>query len=171
MSTFQKLGEALYFVFGGDFPADPLQLHQAAARAAVVYVVGLAIVRIGKGRSIGRMTPVDVILGFVLGSLLSRGITGHASLSGTAASSAALVAMHWLFTRLSCEWHWFGNLIKGRAHLIVKDGEPLLDAMRQHHISVHDLEEELRIKGVSDLSQVREAYKERNGEVSFLTRK
>jgi uncharacterized membrane protein YcaP (DUF421 family) len=165
-----EIGVWLHNLLGGDIPEDPLQVHQVMARAVVVYVVGLAIVRIGKGRSIGRMTPLDVILGFVLGSLLSRGITGHASLSGTAASSAALMAMHWLLTWLACRWHWFGDLVKGRSHLIVKDGQPILDALGRHHISIHDLEEELRLKGIDDIRHVREAYKERNGEVSVLTR-
>src|SRR5262245_33428248 len=84
-------------VFGGDYPKDPLHLYQVAARAIVVYVVGVAIVRIGKSRIVSRMTPIDVIIGFILGSLLSRGITGHASLSGTVAASIAIVACHWVF--------------------------------------------------------------------------
>jgi uncharacterized membrane protein YcaP (DUF421 family) len=171
MRAFDRLSQMLQTIFGGDIPPDPLQLHQAVARAVVVYVVGLAIIRIGKGRSIGRITSLDVILGFVLGSLLSRGITGHASLSGTAGSSAALVATHWLFTRMACQWHWFGDLVKGHAQAIVKDGQPDCDAMCHHHISMHDLEEELRIKGIDDVREVRLAFKERNGEVSVLTRK
>src|SRR5258705_4546048 len=79
MSALQQVGETLHYVFGGDFPDDPIKIHQVIARAVVVYLVGLAIIRIGKSRSIGRITPLDVILGFVLGSLLSRRITGHAS--------------------------------------------------------------------------------------------
>jgi len=171
MSALQQVGETLHYVFGGDFPDDPIKIHQVIARAVVVYLVGLAIIRIGKSRSIGRITPLDVILGFVLGSLLSRGITGHASLSGTTASSAALVATHWLLTRLACRWHWLGDLVKGRAHIIVKDGQPIFDSMYRHHISIHDLEEALRIKGIDDIQKVRLGYKERNGEISLLMRK
>src|SRR5436190_2549198 len=166
-----QIGWALHYIFGGDFPGDSINVHQVMARAVVVYLVGLAIIRIGKSRSIGRITPLDVLLGFVLGSLLSRGITGHASLSGTAASSAALVATHWLLTRLACQWHWFGDLVKGHAHVIVENGQPLQDNMLRHHISTHDLEEALRVKGIDDLAQVRLAFKERNGEISILTRK
>src|SRR5947209_3492462 len=88
----------LHEIFGGDIPDDPLKLHQIAARAVVVYLVGLLIVRIGKSRVISRVTSLDVILGFILGSLLSRGITGHASISGTAVASAAIIFVHWLFT-------------------------------------------------------------------------
>src|SRR6187401_655205 len=114
-----QVAEALHYVFGGDFPDDPLKLHQVMARGILMYLVVLAIIRLGKSRSIGRISPLDVLLGFILGSLVSRGITGHASLSGTAGSSAALVAVHWVLTRLACQWHWFGDLVKGHADMIV----------------------------------------------------
>src|SRR5690348_16039619 len=118
MSDFGRLGSMLHELFGGDFPDDPLKMHQAMARAVVVYIAVLALIRIGKSRSIGRISPIDVLLGFILGSLASRGITGHASLSGTVASSAALVFTHWVLTLIACQSHWVGNLIKGRSHLI-----------------------------------------------------
>ena len=88
MFDLHQIGVALQFVFGGDYPppGDGLKFHQAAARAVVVYLAGLAIIRLGKSRSIGRITPLDALLGFVLGSLLGRGITGHASISGTMAA-------------------------------------------------------------------------------------
>lgn len=171
MNGLAQIGEWLHFVFGGDVPADAIKLHQIMARAVIVYLAGLAVIRLGKSRSIGRMTPLDVLLGFVLGSLLSRGITGHASLSGTVASSAALVATHWLLTWLACRSHWFGDLVKGRAHLIVENGHPIQASMLHHHISSHDLEEYARNKGLEDVSQVWLAYKERNGEVSVLAKK
>jgi hypothetical protein len=45
------------------------------------------------------MTPVDVLIGITLGSLLSRGITSQASLSGTSTDAVAIVACHWLVTK------------------------------------------------------------------------
>src|SRR5438105_4420596 len=158
MPDLSSITQTLQFVFGGDFPPpDPpehLRLHQAMARGVVIYLVVLAIIRVGKSRSIGRISPLDVLLGFILGSLVSRGITGHASLSGTAGSSAALVAVHWVLTRLACQWHWFGDLVKGHADIIVENGQPRLGSMLHHHISTHDLDEFLRNKGIDDLSKV-----------------
>jgi len=171
MSALTQAGDLLYFIFGGDIPDDPIRVHQAMARGVLVYLAVLAIIRVGKSRSIGRITPLDVLLGFILGSLVSRGITGHASLSSTIGSSAALVAVHWLLTRMACSWHWFGDLVKGRADLVLDDGQPMPGSMLRHHISIHDVEEAMRIKGIDDLKKVRRAYKERNGEVSILPRK
>ena len=92
-------------LLGGDYPADPLKLHQIAARATIIFLLGLAIVRLGKSRLIARVTALDIILGFILGSLLSRGITGHASISGTLVASATIVFIHWLLTFIACRRH------------------------------------------------------------------
>ena len=161
---------AMLEVLGGDYPPDELKVHQIAARAVVVFLVGLAIVRIGKSRLIGRVTALDVLLGFMLGSLLSRGITGHSSLSGTAVASATIVVLHWLLTAIACRSHTFGTLIKGHCNLLVVDGEAKPEAMLHSHISRHDLQESLHNKGLETLDQVHLAFKERNGEISVIPR-
>jgi uncharacterized membrane protein YcaP (DUF421 family) len=165
------VGKYLTNAFGGDVPIEPLALYQVAARAAAVYLLGLAIVRIGKSRLISRTTSLDVILGFILGSLLSRGITGHASISGTLLASAVIVAVHWVLTAIACRSHSFGNLFKGNTELLVENGRVLRKAMLHSHLSDHDLIEQLRLRGVDNLHEVRAAFKERNGEISVLTQK
>ncbi|HTQ38180.1 MAG TPA: YetF domain-containing protein [Pirellulales bacterium] len=166
----QHVGNFLHQLFGGDIPETPLALYQVAARAALVYLAGLVVVRIGKSRLISRTTSLDVILGFILGSLLSRGITGSGSISGTLLASAVIVAVHWLLTAIACRSHWFGNLLKGSSELVVENGQALLRPMRRHHISDHDLIEQIRLRGVDNLQEVRAAYTERNGEISMLKR-
>jgi len=160
----------LVVVFGGDTPQDSLSAHQVAARAAIVYLVGLAIVRSGKSRLISRATPLDVILGFILGSLLSRGITGHAAISDTVVASAILVAIHWVFTAAACRSPRFERWIKGNSYPLIEQGRRRVDNMRRSHVSEADLAEALRGQGVDNIKDVETAYKERNGEVSVIKR-
>ncbi len=158
----------LELVFGGDVPKQPLLLHQCAARAMIVYLIGIALLRIGKSRIISRVTTVDVLLGFILGSLLSRGITGHASLSGTAVSSAAIVALHYAVTRAAVPGGWWETLVKGHSRALVENGEALEANLRKSNLSHEDLLEELRLNGVDSLEKVKSARKERNGQVSVI---
>jgi uncharacterized membrane protein YcaP (DUF421 family) len=168
----ENIGTVLEQVFGGDTPQSPLHWHQVAARAVVIYLAGLFIVRIGKSRLIARITALDIIVGFILGSLLARGITGNASISGTMVASAAIVASHWVFTAIACRWHWFGTLLKGRyIRPLIIDGQLQYDNLRRSHLSEHDVMEELRLHGLEDLSEVARAYKERNGEISIIKKK
>ena len=164
------LQDLLANIFGGDDPRPALEAYQVAARAALMYAVGIALVRIGKNRLIGRSTPLDVLLGFMLGSILARGVTGSASLSNTAAAAASLVAAHWLLTKVAAHNHSFGKIVKGNAHVIVEEGRILPEPMRASHISRQDLDEALRMRGIEDLADVRRAYKERNGEISVIRR-
>ncbi len=159
------------FFLGSDVPATDLSLGQVAARATVVYCVGVALVRIGKSRLISSMSSIDILLAVVLGSLLSRGINGSASISSSLVAASVLIAVHWLVTEAAMRSHWFGNLIKGRVRLLVDRGEIDWSAMRRSHISEHDLLEELRLNAnVEDLDRIERAYKERNGRVSGIRR-
>jgi uncharacterized membrane protein YcaP (DUF421 family) len=162
------MDSCLGWIFGGDTPSPSLEWWQMGARAILVYVVGVLVVRMGKSRLVGRVSALDILVGFMLGSLLSRGITGHASLSGTAIASAALIATHWLFTLLAARWHVFGKLTKGNAVQLVQDGHMLPNNMRSSHISEHDLVESLRLHGIDDVAVVAKAFKERNGKISVV---
>jgi uncharacterized membrane protein YcaP (DUF421 family) len=157
-------------IFGGDRPEFPLTTMQLAARAGLVYLAGLAIVRLGKSRLISRATPLDVILGFILGSLLSRGITGHAALSDTFLASACLVAIHWVTTALSCRWPPFDLWLKGNSATLIKDGKVLKENLLHSHLSTEDLHEAIRLQGLESLEEVELATKERNGEISVIKR-
>jgi uncharacterized membrane protein YcaP (DUF421 family) len=101
-----------------------------ALRAIIVYVVTLAIVRLGSKRLMGKATAFDVILGIMIGSVMSRGINGSAGLVPTLAGGAVLVALHGLFAVLAYRTSWFGDYVKGRPVLLVEDGRVRPEGMR-----------------------------------------
>jgi uncharacterized membrane protein YcaP (DUF421 family) len=166
-----QIVESLLWLLGPDVPDSRLHWRQIIARAAVVYLSGLVIVRVGKSRLLSRATPLDVILAFILGSVLSRGINGSAALSGTIVATIALVFLHWVFTGLACRSHWLGNLIKGTPRLMISAGQLQRDNMRRSHITEHDLREELRLNAnIENFEEVESAYKERSGEIGVVRR-
>jgi len=148
-----------------------LTVWQMVLRAVVVYVVTVLMVRLAKKRFMGRATAFDVILGIVLGSIVSRAITGNSPFFPALAAAATLLAMHWVFSLVAVRWRGFGHLVKGRPRLLVRDGEIDWRMMESAHITEHDLEEDLRGKSVSDVKEVAEARLERSGQVSVLKAK
>ncbi len=144
---------------------------QMGLRAAIVFVVTVAIVRLGKKRFLGRATTFDVILGIMLGSIVSRAVTGNAPLVPALGAAAVLMLMHWLFSAIALRSHGFGVLVKGRARLLVQDGRPQDGAMRASHMTEHDLWEDLRGRSVSSLAEVKEARLERSGQLSVVKAK
>jgi uncharacterized membrane protein YcaP (DUF421 family) len=165
------MSDLINAILGGDTATQPLGWLQIVARCAIVYLVGLLAVRVGKSRLLSKASPLDVILAFILGSLLSRGINGSAALSGTVVAVVTLVAIHWSLTALACRYHAVGNLIKGQTYLLISNGEIQRDNLRRAHISQHDLVEQMRLNAnVEDTAQVQVAYKERSGEVGVVKR-
>lgn len=145
---------------------------EMSLRAILIYLGGWAILRAGGNRFLGRETAFDIVLGFVLGSMLSRAINGSAPLFVTLAASALLVLLHQVLAWLTYHSHGFGLFLKGRAQTLIEDGQVVERNLRRHQISKGDLEEALRLNGrVADPSQVQEARFERNGDISVLEKK
>jgi uncharacterized membrane protein YcaP (DUF421 family) len=145
-----------------------LSAVQMALRAVVVYAVTVVVVRLGKKRFMGQSTAFDMILGIMLGSIVSRAITGNAPFFPALAAAAVLVAVHWALSGLAFRWPGFGTTFKGHERLLVRDGAIDWRAMRRSHMSERDLWEDLRGKGVARLEEVAEARLERSGELSVV---
>jgi uncharacterized membrane protein YcaP (DUF421 family) len=165
------LWESLRWAFGVDSDPRSYSMLQVSLRALLVYLVGLLIVRLGRNRLLGRQSPFDIVLGFVLGSVLSRAINGTAHLAVTLVSALVLVAAHRLVAFVSFHSHPFGALVKGEPHRVIEEGRIDWDQMRKEHISERDLEEALRLRAkTADEKRVAEARLERNGEISIVER-
>ncbi|MEA2387026.1 MAG: hypothetical protein QOJ22_1200 [Thermoleophilaceae bacterium] len=167
----ERAYEWLQAALGIGLESRDLGVVQMGLRAAIVFMVTVAIVQLGKKRFLGRATAFDVILGIMLGSIVSRAVTGNAPLVPALGAAAVLMLMHWLFSSIALRWHGFGALVKGRARLLVQDGRTQDEAMRASHMTEHDLWEDLRSKSVSSLAEVKEARLERSGQLSVIKAK
>lgn len=155
-------------LLGLGLDSKELGIVQMGARAAIVYVITVLLVRLGKRRFMGRATAFDVILGIMLGSIVSRAVTGNAPFLPALVATAVLLAMHWVFSGIAMRWPSFGWLIKGRSVRVVRDGSQDTTVLRRSHMTEHDLWEDLRSKGISNLGQVADARLERSGQLSVI---
>ena len=162
------LSQLLEAALGLRKQATDITMSQMALRAAVTYAVTLAIVRLGKKRLMGGNTAFDVIVGVIIGSTVSRGLTGNAPLAPTLAAAAAIVAMHWLVSAIAVRWGWFSLLTKGRPEVLVSNGQVDREALHRAHMTGGDLQEALRSQGLADAAGVAQARLERSGRVSVL---
>ncbi len=149
-----------------------LNVWHMSLRALVVFVLAVGMIRLGSKRFMGQSTALDVMLGIVFGSTVSRAITGTAPFFPALAASLTLVLVHWLFSALAVRSPRFETLVKGHERTLVRDGEIQWQAMHRAHITPHDLEEAFRINGTSlDFGAVKSAHLERNGDISIIFHK
>jgi len=166
MNAFLNFFETLLGL--GVEPHD-LTFVQISLRGIVVFLATLMMVRLGHKRSLARKTPFDAVLLVILAAVLSRAINGSAPFLATIGGGVVLVLLHRLFAHLAYRSHRFGILVKGSPDTIVRNGECDLRMMRRNHVSMHDLEEDLRLDAhIDDLSKIRLARVERSGDISFI---
>lgn len=145
----------------------PIAWWQMIVRGFLVFGFGLALVRTAGRRAFGRQTPLDVVLAVLIGSNLSRTLTGNAPFFATLAATAALVVLYWLAVHAAARWHVFGWLVKGDVVQLVRSGRLDRRAMRRAGVSDGDLEEAIRRAGFRTLEQVETAVLERSGKISI----
>ena len=156
--------DALSDLFGRT--GEELTALQMSARAVVIFAFGVALVRIASKRAFGKWDALDIIVSIVIGSNLSRALTGNAPFVPTMAGSLTLILLHAGLAHLAVVIRPLGPLLKGKPARLVTDGTVDESALRRHGIGHHDLEEALRGCGMEDVAKVRSAWIERNGSIS-----
>jgi uncharacterized membrane protein YcaP (DUF421 family) len=160
--------EALNAVLGLSLKSEQLGFGHMAARAMLMYVLMVIMVRAGKKRFLGRATAFDVILVIMIGSIAARALTGGAPFFPATLGIVILVAIHWVISLAARISPYFGGLVKGHSTVLVKDGKPNTKALSAAHMSKDDLEEDLRENSIAKLSEVAEARLERSGRLSVI---
>ena len=165
----QAEGDQIRALLGLGLDVGDVGAIQMALRTIVIYAFTLALVRMGSKRFLSESTAFDVIVGIMLGSVMSRAINGSAPFIPTLASGLVLVGVHWLLGILSYRINWFGPIVKGNPFLLIKDGEMQQEGMKKAGLSRHDLEQALRLQlNETDLSKIKLAWMERNGNISMI---
>jgi uncharacterized membrane protein YcaP (DUF421 family) len=161
--------EWLHTIIG--HPDGTLSWWQMSIRGAILFGFAVALLRIGGGRVFGKNTALDIIISVILGSNISRAITGNSPLVPTIVATIVLFVLHGGLANLACRSDLVSRVAKGRETQLVDDGEILWKAMRSEGIAQGDLEEVMRLNGFeAEIADIRAAYLERNGEISVIMR-
>ncbi|HEY8003636.1 MAG TPA: YetF domain-containing protein [Phenylobacterium sp.] len=144
---------------------------QLCARALILFVVGIVYIRIAGRRTFSHATPLDIVVAIVVGSNLSRAMTGKAPFWPSLAATLLLVVLHRVLAMATLRWTWLARLIKARPVILMRDGARDEKAMRRHAIGEVDLMESLRLEQVEKPEEVHLATLENSGKISVVRRK
>jgi len=147
-----------------------IEWWQECLRAALVLIYGVFLVRFSGRRIFGKWSALDIIVSVIVGSSLSRALTGSAPLWGTLAAMIVLMALHALFAKAVAYSPALSRLIEGRAVDIARDGKLLDPHRRRHSLSDVDIDEALHRKGLETVEQTRQIMLEPSGKLSIFKR-
>ena len=145
-----------------------LEWYQECARTALIFVYGLALVRVAGRRIFGKWSALDIVVSIIIGSNLSRTLTGSAPLWGTLAATTLLVGLHWVLARLVAASPGFSQLIEGRSIELARHGAPKGSVRQRYAVSEADLNEALRQSGVEEIAAARVVTLEPSGKITVL---
>ena len=146
-----------------------LNIFQMAIRAAMIFIIALALKRFSGRRTFGMLSPFDTVISILLGAILSRAVIGASPFVATIIASVVIVILHRLFAWISLYNDIFGSLIKGNAKIIYEDGKIIRKNMKKFFITDKDLIEGIRLQGnVESLDEIKSAYIERDGKISVI---
>ena len=158
----------LHAVFGEH--GEAIAWWQMCLRATLLFLYGIALLRLAGTRIFGKSVPLDIVMSVIIGSNLSRALTGNAPLVQVMVATAWLLALHWAMAQVAQRHRWFSNLVKGRPHVLVKDGAIDWAAMRHEGMGMRDLETAMRNEGVDGVEDIERATLERDGSISMTAR-
>ena len=165
----QMIAHQIQVFLGYERDVGDVNALQMALRTILIYAVTLALIRLGSKRFLSEATAFDVIVGIMLGSVMSRAINSSAPLFPTLLAGVVFIGLHWSLAALAFHTDWFGSLVKGNPVLLITDGKIQRQGVRQAGLSPHDLEQALRLQAQqTDASKVQLAYLERNGNISVI---
>jgi uncharacterized membrane protein YcaP (DUF421 family) len=140
-------------------------------RSLAIFLFLWLVVRIGGKREVAQLSAFDMILLVTVGDLVSQGILQEdysvtAAVIAVATFSVAGIALN----SLGFRYPRFRPWLAGRARVVVRDGEPLLDVLAGERMTVQDVHEAARQQGIRRLRDIELCVLETDGAFSFFTR-
>lgn len=140
-------------------------------RATVIFVALYVLVRLMGKRELGQMTPFELIVLVVIGDLIQQGVTQNDfSLTGAIIAVSTIAFLALVMSWLSYLFPRAERLFEGEPRVILRDGELLADNLRRNRLTRSEIESEMRLAGISRMSDVAWAILEPRGKISFIQR-
>ncbi|MGN6268890.1 MAG: DUF421 domain-containing protein [Sphingomonas sp.] len=160
--------ETFRLLIGPDEGADTLQL---CFRAVLLFAFGVLCIRIAGRRTFAQYSPLDIIVALIVGSSISRVMTGKAAFFPALSATLVLVIIHRLVAMGSLRWGWLSWLVKAKPIRVIEDGRIDGKALVRANLSEEDLHEAIRLEQVDDPADVKVATAEGGGKVSVVRKK
>ena len=141
----------------------------AFLRTIILYLFIIIGIRLMGKRQVGELEPSELVLALLIADLAAVPMQdfGIPLLTGLI-PILTLLCLTMALSVLTMKSVKFRAVLCGRPSIIVENGKLRQGEMRRNRFTLDELMEELRMKGVTDLSTVKYAILETNGQLSVL---
>lgn len=140
-------------------------------RSVAIFAFLWFVVRVGGKREVAQLSAFDMILLITVGDLVSQGIVQEDySVTAAVIAVATFTLAGILLNAVTFRFPRFRPWLAGRARIVVRDGEPLLETLAGERMTIQDVHEAARQNGIRRLSEIELCVLETDGSFSFFTR-
>lgn len=138
-------------------------------RTIILYLLLIVAVRLMGKKQVGELEPTELVLAMLLSDLASVPMQdfGLPLLFGVL-PILILVCLTMILSMMTMKSIRFRELVCGRPSLVIDHGQLLQGELERNRLTVDELMEELRLKGITDFSTVKYAILENSGEMSII---
>ena len=141
-------------------------------RTVIFYLITIIAIRMMGKRQIGQLEPTELVVTIMISELATMPIQDIDSpIINTVISIFSLVALEILISVLSMKSQALRYSVSGKYSILIDDGKINIDEMRKVQLTVDELMEEHRQKGVLNPEDVRYCILETSGKMSVFSKK
>lgn len=139
------------------------------ARAVILYILIILCMRIMGKRQLGELQPTELVITILISEIAAIPMQDNAlPLLNSIAAVALLSALEIFNSFLSLKSPALRGLLQGNSLVIIRNGKIDQRQMRRLRYSADDLLDQLRQKDIFDISDVKYAVLETNGQLSVM---
>jgi uncharacterized membrane protein YcaP (DUF421 family) len=138
-------------------------------RGTIMYLSLFLLFRVVIRRRVGAIGMSDILLVVIIADAAQSGLSGEAkSVTEALLVVGTIFAWNWIIDWLNYHVPALQDVLEPPPLPLIEDGRILRRNMRHEFITMEELESRLREHGVSEVSQVKRAVMEADGEVSVI---
>lgn len=135
----------------------------------LIYLLVIAALRLLSQRRTSEFNVPQLVMILALGSAVETSLVAKdTTLLAGLVSAATLFVANYLLSKLVRSWDWLRQTVIGRPTPVVFNGKILERQVKAAGITEEDIKEEMRERGYENLSEVRLAVLEVDGEISVI---
>ncbi len=138
-------------------------------RTAILYTSLIVVIRLMGKRQVGELEPSELVVAMLLADLAAIPMQdANISLFTGLVPILTVLGVELIFSALSFRFVGFRRLFCGKPVILMENGKILYDNLKKTRVSINELIEHLREKGILDPSVVKYALLETNGQISVI---
>lgn len=147
---------------------DVNELLFTALRASFVYFFLLLVIRVLGKREIGNTSAFDLIVALILGEVVDEIIYGDVTILQGVIAIVVVAIWHLVNSWASYKSEIIDKITGAPPTVMVKNGQIQHKNLAKERLNEEELLSELRMMGVDEVKEVKQATLEPNGKISVL---